>query len=173
MYTEEPKKEINWGNLIKKGLIIVIFVILLFVIFWLIIRGNETKTNVNVNNNNGNQNQNSSLHESYYSNEFIEYFLISDLPANGKTLKYTLKDLIDKGLILAFGYNNQLCDLEASYALVTNNNGEYKMTITLVCGTEVGKTTEELGCNQLCNNGNCQTNPDTPNVDVNDKTYVT
>ncbi len=173
MYTEEPRNEINWGSLFKKVAIVVIVVVLLFLIFWLLIRNNGQKTLVNVNNNGTNgtgNNSNSSLQESYYSNDFIEnyryfhdtakeYFLISNLPDTGKSLKFTLKELIDKGLLLPFGYNNQACDLEASYALVTNINGDYTMTITLVCGKEVGKTNEELGCNQLCTNGSCTETP--------------
>lgn len=163
MYTESNKKEINWGSVIKKGLIILVVILLIFFIIWLL---NNRKTN-GINVDYGNQNNNSTLNESFYSTEFIddyryfhdtakEYFLISELPKEGQTLKYTLKELIDKGLILPFGYKGKTCDFEASYALVTNVNGEYKLTITLVCGTEVAKTTEELGCNQLCTDGTCQ-----------------
>ncbi len=181
MYTEEPRKEINWGSLLKKGLIILIIAVLLFVIFWLIVRGNKPSINVNTN---GNDNtNNSNLSDKYYTGDFLEnyryfhdtakeYFLISELPSEGKTLKYTLKQLIDMGLILPFGYEQKVCDTEASYVLVTNVDGKYKMTVTLVCGTEVAKTTEELGCNQLCTNGNCTTTPDEPSKPNDDADYV-
>ncbi len=169
MYVESNKKEINWGNVIKKGILIILGILVIIFIIWLFNRGNSNKINVN----NGNNSNNSTINESFYSNDFIdnyryfhdtakEYFLISELPQNGQTLKYTLKELIDRGLILPFGYQGKTCDFEASYALVTNVNGEYKLTITLVCGTEVAKTTEELGCNQLCTGGSCQNTPSTP-----------
>ena len=194
MYTEEPRREINWGNIFKKVIIIAIIVAVLLLIFWLIVGlKNKNKTIVNVDNNPSN---NSGLNENYYSKDYIdsyryfhdtvkEYFLVSEIPENGSSIKYTLRELINKGLILPFGTNNKSCDTDASYVLVTNINGEYTMTITLVCGNEIGKTTEELGCNQLCPNGNCTTpvNPENPdnsdnnNVDddnstVGDKTYT-
>ncbi len=184
MYTEEPKREINWGSLLKKSLIIIIIVVLLFIVFWLLIRNNGNRVNVNSNN----DSTNSNLNDKFYTGDFLEnyryfhdtakeYFLISELPKDGQTIKYTLKQLIDMGLILPFGYEQKVCDTEASYVLVTNVNGKYKMTITLVCGSEAARTTEELGCNQLCTNGNCTNNTTTnePNEDTpkeDDSQYV-
>ncbi len=173
MYTEEPKKDIDWGNVIKKGLIIVAIAIVVIVIIGLFAKKNPN-SNINVydggNSSVNNQNPSGSITNSNaYSKEFIdgyryfhdtakEYFLISELPNANQTLKYTLQQLIDKGLMLPFSYkDNKACDAEASYALVKNENGTYHMTIMLVCGNEVAKTTEELGCNQLCtgSNGKC------------------
>lgn len=166
MYTEEPRRSINWGNLIKKGLIILAIAGIIFLIIWLFTRNNSNAVNVNYEENNNN-NINETLNPNSYSEEFInnyryfhdtakEYFLVSELPEDGKSLKYTLQELIDKGLILPFNYQGEICDPEASYVTVTNNNGEYTMTTTLVCGVEVAKTTVELGCNQLCETGNCE-----------------
>ncbi len=177
MYTEEERKSINWNNVFKKGLLIVIGALVIFLIIWLFTRNNSNAVNNNTPNNNGNINVSTDNNNNtnnggitnpdVYSNVFIddyryfhdtakEYFLISELPANGATIKYTLRELIQKGLILPFGYqNNETCDQEASYVTVTNLDGKYHMTVTLVCGREVAKTTEELGCNQLCFSGNC------------------
>ena len=167
MYTEETRRSIDWPSVIKKGLLILIIALVIFLIVWLLVRNNDDNVNVNVNDDN-NTNNGTLTNPDAYSNEFIngfhyvhdiakDYFLIKELPLNGGTIKYTLKELIDKGLILPFTYkNNETCDVEASYVTVTNNNGKYNMTTTLVCGHEVAKTTEELGCNQLCVSGSCK-----------------
>jgi len=165
MYIEEPKKRIDWGNLLKKGLIVLVIAAVVFLIIWLFARNNSNAIDVNYGENNININ-NVLTNPNSYSEKFInnyryfhdtakEYFLISELPTKGNTLKYTLQNLIDKELILPFSNGDGTCDTEASYVMVKNDNGEYKMTVTLVCGSEVAKTTEELGCNQLCNNGTC------------------
>ena len=164
MYTEEPKRTIDWGNVIKKGLIFLVIAAVIFLFIWLFTRNNSNSVNVDYENENT---VNETLtNPDSYSESFInnyryfhdtakEYFLISELPSSGNTLKYTLQQLIDKGLILPFSYGNETCDTEASYVTVTNNNGKYIMTTTLVCGKEVAKTTEELGCNQLCTDKSC------------------
>ena len=175
MYVEEPRRKFDWTNIIKKGLLIVLVVLVIFFIVWLFTRNTNPSNNLDVDySNNSNNNQNSTINsgtitnpdaysESYINNYRYfhdtakEYFLISELPENGNSLKYTLQELIDKGLIIPFSYkNNSTCDTEASYVLVTNENGTYHMSTTLVCGQEVAKTTEELGCNQLCVQGNCK-----------------
>ena len=176
MYTEEPRREINWGNFIKKGLVALFILILIFLLIWSFTRKESHGVDVDYNNNN-NQNINSNLDDAKtYSEIFIsnyrylhdtakEYFLISELPSNGKTIKYTLQELINKGLIIPFSYTNgKSCDTEASYVTVKNVDGKYTYTVTLVCGTEVATTTEELGCNQLCNGKPCDNN-NTPSKD--------
>jgi len=172
MYIEEPKRKIDWGSLIKKGLIVLLIAGVIFLIIWLFTRNNSHSINVDYENNN-NQNQNENIDENLpnpnsYSEIFInnyryfhdtakEYFLISELPSNGKTIKYTLQELIDKNLLLPFSYGESTCDSEASYVIVKNDNNKYTMTTTLLCENEIAQTTEELGCNQLCNNGVCET----------------
>ncbi len=171
MYTEEPKRNINFNKLLKKGLTFIGIVFVIILLVWLIskigglIKNNNN--NVDVNFTDKNENNGSLTNPELYSNEFIsgytyfhdtakDYFLVNELPKNGSTIKYTLNELINKGLILPFAYkDNASCDLEASYITVKNENGKYTMVTTLVCGREVAKTTEELGCNQLCTNGNC------------------
>ena len=171
MYIEEPRKRIDWGSLIKKGLVILAIAAIIFLIIWLFTRNDSNSNNINVDydENNINNNINEVLtNPNSYSGIFInnyryfhdtakEYFQISELPTTGNSLKYTLQDLINKELILPFSYGDGTCDTEDSYVMVKNDNGEYTMTVTLICGSEVAKTTEELGCNQLCNNGTCTT----------------
>ncbi len=165
MYTEEVKRKINWSNVIKKGLLIFLVILIIFLIIWLFTRNTDNnKQSVNFDDSN-----NSTItNKDAYTNEFItgysyfhdtvkDYLLTKvTLPTNGNSIKYTLKELTDKGIILPFIYKDgETCDLEGSYVMVTNNNGKYDMTVMLVCGKEVAKTTEELGCNQLCVSGKC------------------
>ena len=165
MYTEEPNRNIDWGSVLKKGLLILIIALVIFLIIWLFVRNNNS-TNVSYSDNDNNNNG-LITDTDFYSKNFIdnfryfhddakEYFLVSELPKEGETIKYTLQQLIDKNIILSFGYEGKSCDTEASYVTVTNTNGKYHMTTTLVCGTEVAKTTVELGCNQLCVSGKCK-----------------
>ena len=184
MYTEEPRRSIDWGSVLKKGLLILVIALVIFLIVWLFVRNNHP-TNINVNNNNNNNSTNNSglINDTdFYTKEFIdnfryfhddakEYFLVSELPKEGQTIKYTLQELIDKGIMLPFGYEGKTCDAEASYVTVTNTNGKYNMTTTLVCGTEVAKTTIELGCNQLCVSGNCKVEVVNPEDLTNEYKY--
>ena len=160
MYTEEPRRTINWAGIIKKGVIIFFVALIFFLIIWLITK--NSSNGVNVDYENGQKPNNTTLNNKTYSEIYInnyryfhdtakEYFLISNLPNNGETLKFTLQQLIDKSLIIPFSYTNkENCDTEASYVSVKNVDGKYTMTTTLVCGTEVATTKEELGCNQIC-----------------------
>ena len=185
MYTEEPRREINWGSLIKKGLLILFAAVVIFLIIWLVTRNNSNGVNVNYEGNNNNtietnKNPNSNTYSEifidnyrYFHDTAKEYFLISNLPEKGKTLKFTLQELIDKKLVLPFSYTNtDSCDTEASYVSVKNTDGKYEMTTTLVCGKEVATTKEELGCNQICVNKidcdcNCSGTTTNTNVEKN------
>jgi len=166
MYIEEPKRKINWGSVIKKGLVIILVAAIIFLIIWLFARNNSNAVNVDYENNTNNNVNEVLPNQNSYSETFInnfkyfhdtakEYFLISELPASGKTIKYTLQEFIDKDLILPFSNGATSCNYEQSNAVVKNVNGTYTMIITLVCGDEIGQTTEELGCNQLCTNNSC------------------
>ena len=70
MYVESNKKEINWGNVIKKGILIILGILVIIFIIWLFNRGNSNKINVN----NGNNSNNSTINESFYSNDFIDNY---------------------------------------------------------------------------------------------------
>ena len=169
MYIEEPKREINWGNVIKKGILIILVAIIIFLIIWLFTRNNSHAINVNYDENSNNNTLNDKYSEifinnyRYFHDTAKEYFLISNLPENGKTLKFTLQELIDNALVLPFSYTNkENCDTEASYVSVKNVDGKYTMTTTLICGKEIATTKEELGCNQICeNNIKCDCNCNT------------
>ncbi len=183
MYTEEPRRSIDWGNILKKVLIIVFIAAIIFLIVWLLTRNTSNGVNVDYDGNNSNNTNITEPSGETYSKIFIdnyryfhdttkEYFLISNLPEKGETLKFTLQELIDKNLILPFSYtDNESCDTEASYVQVKNVDGKYTMTTTLVCGKEVATTKEELGCNQICEeNIDCNTNCSEPVTDTDKDT---
>jgi len=163
MYIEEPKRQINWGDIIKKGLLVILIAAVIFLVIWLFTKNKSNAIDVNYEGNkdyineSNNSNENNTYSEifinnyRYFHDTAKEYFLVSNLPKNNESLKFTLRELIEKQLVLPFSYtNNTSCDLEASYVYVKNTNGKYNMTTTLVCGKEVATTNEELGCNQIC-----------------------
>ena len=167
MYTEEPKRTINWGSILKKGLIILLIVAIILLIIWLF-TGNSSnainvdyeKTNENIN---INEDDNQGFDESAYSEIFItnysyyhdtakDYFLINEIPTNGNAIRYSIQDLINKNVLLKVRYGNGTCDLDSSYVAVTNEDNTYTMTTYLVCGSESVKTSERLACSLLCEN---------------------
>lgn len=171
MYTEDTKRQIDWSNIIKKGLIFLAIVLVIFFIIWLF---THNKSNANINVNEGNNKNNETINPDNYSNEFInayqyfhdtskDYFLVNELPSEGNSIRYTLKTLTDKEILLPFIYkDNKTCDTDASFITIQNNNGKYTMTTTLICGKEIAKTTETLGCNQLCKDCCLPTDPIIP-----------
>lgn len=171
MYTEDTKRHIDWSSIIKKGLIFLAIVLVIFFIIWLF---THNKSNANINVNEGNSKNNETINPDNYSNEFInayqyfhdtskDYFLVNELPSEGNSIRYTLKTLTDKEILLPFIYkDNKTCDTDASYITIQNNDGKYTMTTTLICGKEIAKTTETLGCNQLCEGCCLPTDPIIP-----------
>ena len=182
MYTEEPRRRIDWGNVLRKIIILVIIILIIFLIVWLFNRSNRTNnlntkynnnsnTTINNSNNNNNEYNNNETNNSglqnpnLYSESFIinysyfhdtarDFVEKNNLPIENNSVKYTLQELINKNLLLPTSYNNGTCDSENSYVIVTNDNGKYTMTTTLICGNEIAKTSEELKCSGLCTNCN-------------------
>lgn len=173
MYTEEPRRRIDWGYLLRKIVVIVLIVLILFLIIWLVTKGiknnkinnnynNTTNIQENINNTtNDNLNNINLTNPETYSESFIinymyfhdnarDYVEKNNLPSANNSVRYSLQELISKGVILPVNYGNSTCDTENSYVIVTNNDGKYVMTTTLICGKEIAKTTEELKCSGLC-----------------------
>ena len=166
MYTESEKREINWGLVAKRAIIAIGVILLVLILIWMIskinnLNNNDTKATYD--NKKTTEVDNKSLET--YSKEFIDnirymqdvarnYWLINGtLPTDGNSVEFTLKELISKGLILPFSDKfGNACDTNESYARLTNNNGKYTMSIKLACDTETATISEDLGCNQFCNN---------------------
>ena len=75
MYTEDTKKEINWGSFIKKGIIVLVIALVIFFIIWLFAKNNNSNINVNYGNGN-NSNPSSTLNNTTYSKEVTDIFMI-------------------------------------------------------------------------------------------------
>ena len=63
-----------------------------------------------------------------------DYFTGSRLPKNGKTVKITLGEMLEKHLLVEFtDSKNSTCDKKESYVEVTNEKSEYIMKVNLSC----------------------------------------
>ena len=90
-----------------------------------------------------------------------DYYTIDKLPTNiGDTTKLTLKQMIDKKIVLNItDYNNNSCNSEYSYVEVTKlSNNEYSLKVLLSCDNHTDYIVTTIGCHETCNNGNCTTN---------------
>ena len=129
MYTEEPRRRIDWGNVLRKIVVLIIIVLIVLLIIWLFNRSNydnninkkynnnNTKLiDKNNNNDNNNNNNNSGLQNpNLYSESFVvnykyfhdtarDFVEKNNLPALNKSVKYTLGELIEKDLMLPTSY---------------------------------------------------------------------
>ncbi len=87
---------------------------------------------------------------SYYTNE--------RLPKTEKeTVKMSLKEMIDKKLLLPFvDSKGKKCDEDHSYVEITKSGSEYIMKIYLSCDDESDYIVIPMGCYDKCENGNCK-----------------
>ena len=67
-----------------------------------------------------------------------DYFKSVDLPLDeGKSKKITLREMIEKGLIVSSDEkNDSSCDAKKSYSKITREKNNYVLETTLVCGKE-------------------------------------
>ena len=107
------------------------------------------------------------------------YFTKERMPEKvGDTSKLTLKQMMDKKLVLPFlDKNGKECDLEKSYVEVTKKKNEYELKVYLKCGNESNYIIEPIGCYNFCPDNSCvkdvKTDEDgkvtiTPNKEVPD-----
>ena len=82
--------------------------------------------------------------EKYYTNE--------RLPKNvNETVKMTLKEMLDKHLLLPFvDKNGNYCSLENSYVEITRKETEFELKVNLSCDEETAYIIEHLGCDDKC-----------------------
>lgn len=166
MYTERERKEINWGLVIKRSIIGIGIILLILVLIWLIGKVNSQDNTNKVDNTKVEEKSNSKSLETY-SKEFIEnirymqetgrnyWNVAGELPTDGNSIRLSLQELIDKGLLLPFSdKDGNACDHEVSYIKLTNNGGKYVMSVKLSCDKETATVSETLGCNQFCD-GKC------------------
>lgn len=144
MYREE---ENNRGSILKT-LLKVVIVIILFIIFILVLlKLFPTKQALNplyeeIFRNNINSMKDAA--ETYYTNDRLPKEV-------GETVTMTLKEMLDKKLLLPFvdKYNKE-CDLNNSYVTITKTETEYELKVNLVCGKDEAYIIEHMGCNNKC-----------------------
>ncbi|MBR1376249.1 MAG: hypothetical protein IJ565_00315 [Bacilli bacterium] len=85
------------------------------------------------------------------------YFTTPRLPQNvGDTVKMTLGEMYDKGLLLELvDSNNNACSPTKSYIELTKMEDEYQMKVTLSCSDKEAYVIEYMGCYDYCNGKLC------------------
>ncbi|MEG0799066.1 MAG: hypothetical protein RR228_01205 [Bacilli bacterium] len=139
MYSNE-EKHINWLDLLIKIIFGALFILILV---WLFPKVPNMKP--------------------FYSNVFREnikymqeagesYFTNDRLPKEeGKSVKLTLKELMNKSLVLPFvDKDGASCNVYSSYVEVTKGDNEYILKTSLVCNNEQNYVNKVLGCYDYC-----------------------
>ena len=129
----ERERRINWLGLFIKIIIIFIFIL---IIMWLVskILG-KTRLSDTFKNNISNM-------ETVATN----YYKSVDLPLEkDKSLKISLGEMIDKGLIVSVNSKNGTsCDTKKSFSKITRKKSNYILSTTLKCGKESNTITKKF-----------------------------
>lgn len=136
----EIERKINWLGLFIKVVIVFIFVL---IIIWLVSKIiNKNKLSDTFLNNINNMEKVS-----------LEYFKTVDLPLNkGDSVKVTLRELIEKELIISVDNNSQnTCDTDKSYSKITREKNKYNVETYLKCGKEENKIKETFSLSDCKN----------------------
>lgn len=86
-----------------------------------------------------------------------DYFTTERMPEKvGDSKKLTLKQMLDKKLILPFlDKDGKECDSKKSYVKVTKKDTEYELEVHLSCPSEEDYIVEPIGCYNFCPNNSC------------------
>jgi len=161
MYNER-KESFSVKEILIQILCIVLFV---FLLLWLF----PTKSYIKKSNYSGNL-ESQQVEDALFNGNVqtmkdaaIKYFTTSRLPKKtGETVKITLKEMLDKKLILSFvDGNGKSCDVDNSYVEVVKEENEYQMKVNLACTTKSDYIIVYLGCNYYCDTDICKTKPST------------
>ncbi|MBP3460933.1 MAG: hypothetical protein J6K21_00790 [Bacilli bacterium] len=162
MYTETNNFSIR--SVILQFLFVALFV---FILIWLFPMKSDLKKAVSSIDNSKNNSDGLSVLTDRIFNENIydmkdaaqSYFTNERLPQKvGATAKITLREMLDKKIILPFtDKNGKQCDLDSSYVEITkSNNEEYLMKVNLKCGEEENYLLVHLGCYNYCSGKLCE-----------------
>ena len=149
---EENEKKVDWGNIIKRLLMLLIALLVIFGIITLV-----TKC-ANSNKNKGND-EPISLSEQLdaLQNATLNYLTKDNLPTElnaSKTIR--LKYLISKNLIEEIkDSEGNTCDENTSYSEVTKLANNYAVKLTLSCGDNSEYRIIYVGCFENCEGGIC------------------
>lgn len=138
----ESERRINWISLFIKIIIIFIFILIIIWLLSKIIGRNKLSSTFNTNINN-------------MEKVAVDYFKTIDLPLEkGKSTKITLKEMIDKKLIVSINKDGKnTCDTEKSYSKITRQKKNYLVKTTLDCGKEKNTITKKFSLKDC---KNCQ-----------------
>ena len=161
MYNEQTNFSIK--NVILQFLFVALFI---FILIWLFpLKSDLTKA---VNNADNNVNVDlSALTDRIFNENIIamkdaakSYYTTPRLPKNvGDKVKMTLREMLDKKIILPFtDKNGDACDTEASYVEITKYDEEFIMKVNLKCGKEENYLLVYMGCYDYCQTALCEKN---------------
>lgn len=163
MYTNENK--FSFKDVIFQFLFVALFIFILLLIFPNKDYMNDMKSEL-LNNDENSSEQTSTLVTSAIFNQNITsmkeasilYFTTPRLPQKqGDTVKLTLKELLDKHLIVApLDEDGNVCDTEKSYITMTKDKDEYVLKVNLKCKTEEDYILTYLGCYDYCQGAVCE-----------------
>lgn len=141
MYSNENNPGFNWKDLLLKLVFVIIFILLLI---WLFKINTPNMKPFYSNQFRENIKYMQDAAESYYTNERLPKVV-------GDSAEITLREMIDKNLILEFvDEDGNGCDLDKSYVQVTKNENDYTLKTNLVCPKEKNTVIKTLGCYNYC-----------------------
>jgi len=96
------------------------------------------------------------------------YFTMDRMPLEeGDSVKLTLRQMIDKKLLLPFvDSNDNECDADTSFVEVTKAEDEYLMKIYLSCTDNTDYIIEHIGCYEICKDCETTTTTEIPTTTV-------
>ena len=91
-----------------------------------------------------------------------DYFTVERLPIEiGDTKKMTLREMIDKKMILPFlDRDGNQCDFDNSYVEVIKTDTDYMFKINLSCPTKTDYIVDYFGCYDVCEDKSCKEEKD-------------
>ena len=88
--------------------------------------------------------------QSYYTTERLPQVV-------GDSTKITLREMLDKKIILPFkDKNGKQCNLDSSYVTITKKENEFVMKVNLKCGEEENYLLTYMGCYDYCSQTICE-----------------
>ena len=151
---EENEKKINWLSVLKRAIIFVVVLIVIFTIISLLTRC--TNKNNSINPTQENINLSSEIEE--MQDATIKYLTEDILPReinDRKTIK--LKYLINNKIIDSLkDKQGNVCDVDASYSEVTRLENNYALKTVVNCGKNTDYKVIYIGCFDNCNGGICK-----------------
>ena len=171
MYTDNEQKT---GLPIKTFLLsLILIIIFILLLMWLLPMPNSSK---NSNNGGSNNNDNSSGLAALTNRIFnaniqemkgagVLYFTKDKLPnKKGESVILTLKEMLDKKLILPFtDKNGNACDSAKSYVSLTKiDDNNYEMKVNLKCDDQEDYIIVNLGCYEYCTSAVCEKKEEKP-----------